>query len=156
MLRAYCLSGRPAMGARTWGSFEGWSALIPNALLWLDMEDPTANRSQLVQSNDSEREILLDFLNEFSRAEPHGATVRELLTACAPNNAGTTHRNLGEAIRELCPNRMRDLPTSLVLGKRLSKLKDRVVDGLRLVSDLDPKAKQLRWFVEGRQLDVPF
>ncbi|MEZ6073962.1 MAG: hypothetical protein R3C10_27700 [Pirellulales bacterium] len=40
VLAAYCRAGRPDQGLKTWGSFEGWSQLVRQALVWAGQPDP--------------------------------------------------------------------------------------------------------------------
>src|SRR5690606_7283472 len=47
ILRGYCAAGRPAVGLKAWGSFEGWSALVRNALVWAGLPDPAETRAEL-------------------------------------------------------------------------------------------------------------
>ena len=45
ILAAYCAAGRPDMGLRPWGSFEAWSGLVRQAVVWVGMPDPAETRS---------------------------------------------------------------------------------------------------------------
>lgn len=40
ILRAYCCAGRPRAGLPAWGSFEGWSAIVREAVVWCGLPDP--------------------------------------------------------------------------------------------------------------------
>jgi hypothetical protein len=47
ILRAYCVAGRPDQKLPAWGSFEAWSDLVRNAIVWLDLPDPGECRQEL-------------------------------------------------------------------------------------------------------------
>src|SRR5262249_37745142 len=49
VLRAYAVAGRPDMGLRPWGSFDGWSRLIRDALVWAGEPDPGQTRTELTE-----------------------------------------------------------------------------------------------------------
>ena len=48
ILSAFCKAGRPAQRLKPWGSYEGWSALIRGAIVWLGLPDPEGAREELV------------------------------------------------------------------------------------------------------------
>src|SRR5262249_45777283 len=47
ILRAYHVAGRPKMGLKEWGSFDGWSNLVRNAVVWCGMDDPGDTRQEV-------------------------------------------------------------------------------------------------------------
>lgn len=52
ILRAYCVAGRPAAGLSAMGSFEGWSALVRGAIVWVGREDPATAIDALKETDD--------------------------------------------------------------------------------------------------------
>src|SRR4029077_8946120 len=54
ILTAYCKAGRPDQRLKTWGSFEGWSGLVRQAIVWAGLPDPGETREELTQSSDRE------------------------------------------------------------------------------------------------------
>ena len=52
ILRGYCAAGRPRGRLPSWGSFEGWSALVREAIVWLGEPDPAAARVEHRSEND--------------------------------------------------------------------------------------------------------
>ena len=47
ILRAYCVAGRPRQQLAPWGSYEGWSALVRGAIVWMGYPDPHDNVAEL-------------------------------------------------------------------------------------------------------------
>ena len=52
ILKAYHLAGRPDFGLKPWGSFESWSALVRNALVWCGLPDPGETRVVMQEQAD--------------------------------------------------------------------------------------------------------
>ena len=50
ILAAYCAAGRPNMKLKPWGSFEAWSALIRQAVVWAGSPEPGGNANGVDQS----------------------------------------------------------------------------------------------------------
>src|SRR5207249_851796 len=44
ILRGYCAAGQPKQDLPAWGSFEGWSALVRSAVVWVGLPDPGQTR----------------------------------------------------------------------------------------------------------------
>jgi hypothetical protein len=53
LLRAWFLAGRPARGLPAWGSFEGWSAVVRECLVWVGLPDPHETRVDLLRLSDT-------------------------------------------------------------------------------------------------------
>lgn len=62
VLRGYFADGAPDMGLTPWGSFDAWSALIRNAVVWAGLEDPGDTRSTLAATSDNEAGALAALL----------------------------------------------------------------------------------------------
>jgi hypothetical protein len=74
ILRAYIVDGRPDMKLPAWGSFEGWSALVRSAVVWVGMPDPGQTRVVLQETADTPAQYM--------------AVVSRLLGAHGPATAG--------------------------------------------------------------------
>src|SRR5262249_2277772 len=72
ILRAYCVAGRPDMKLPAWGSFEGWSALVRNAIVWVGLPDPGETRFLLDQRADHVAQNMRTLLNGWERMDPKG------------------------------------------------------------------------------------
>ena len=59
ILQGYCVAGRPSTGLTPWGSFEGWSALVRQSIVWCGLPDPGDTRQELAGQADVEAVIPL-------------------------------------------------------------------------------------------------
>lgn len=75
VLRAWSVAGRPTVDLSTWGSFEGWSSVVRQALVWVGEPDPAQTRSQLRDRSDRDRGALLRMLEAIRRIDPKGRGV---------------------------------------------------------------------------------
>jgi hypothetical protein len=129
ILSAYCRAGRPELGLRPWGSFEGWSGLVRAAVAWVGLPDPGATRQELVERADTEAQALQGLLAGWEEIDPAGAgvTASQALKALKadPDQYGTLRAVLAEAF-ELSSG---DLPSAQRLGKMLRRFAGRVAGG---------------------------
>jgi hypothetical protein len=151
LLRAYFHAGRPDMGARLWGSFEGWSRLVPNAVLWVGLPDPMATRRALEQSADTSKLALVALLDGWARLDPgDGLTAKGAITALyasrSESGAPDGFDDLRDAIEELCPTFAGRPPTPAQLGYQLRKNRHRVIGG-RHFDSAAAHGGVLRWRV---------
>jgi putative DNA primase/helicase len=129
VLRAYHVAGRPAAtNLESWGSFEAWSALIRQCVVWLALPDPLGARAELRERADVDRDAIRTLLviidESFKGAE---------ITAAELMDRSAALPELRAALDELCPPRPgEERPTVQRIGVLLRSLRDRVVDGRRL------------------------
>lgn len=117
ILAAYCQAGRPRQQLPTWGSFEGWSDLVRQAVVWCGQSDPGATRTELVEQSDREAIALRELLAGWDELDPDcsGLTTTEILTRLAHieyDQEGKAvfpqrykHEQVRNAVLELCPPR---------------------------------------------------
>jgi hypothetical protein len=81
ILRAFCLAGRPDMGLPAWGSFEGWSALVRSAVVWVGLPDPGETRQGLRDQADMVSESMCLLLACWEQMDPqrHGLTAADVI-----------------------------------------------------------------------------
>ncbi len=129
VLRAYFVAGSPDLGLRSWGSYEAWSAVVRNALVWLGEPDPGEARLDLPDTaRDLTSRLVIGWAESFpSEAVPVAEAVRVLLR---PENA-TRFETLRAALTELA-DRPLDKASVHSLGKRMERFRDRVVGGWAL------------------------
>lgn len=150
VLRAYCHAGRPDMGLKPWGSFEGWSDLIRNALVWCGQPDPAETREELTSEADGEAMTLKALLGSWHEIDPTNSGIKtsEILKKLEDEESRDCE-NFRDAITELCPTKGSNLPSPRSLGNKLRHFKGRIVDGKSL--DSDTKQNFSFWFV--REID---
>ena len=73
VLAAYCAAGRPDMRLTPWGSFEAWSALVRQALVWAGLPDPAATRTELTSQADREAAALRGLIAGWEEIDPNGS-----------------------------------------------------------------------------------
>lgn len=86
ILRAYVLAGRPAVGVRSWGSFEAWTALVPAAIVWASGKDVLATRPSVRENRDPTHIALGAVLEYWSKLPEagEGVTIRAALAHLYP------------------------------------------------------------------------
>ena len=145
ILSAYHAAGRPHMGLPAWGSFDAWSALIREAVVWCDLPDPGQTREELAKRSDVVASVLQAIINQWPNIDPHdeGLTSSELLKSLEERRP--EYEAIREAICELCGTAGDKLPGTRSLGNRLSRIRGRVVNGKAL--DSDDQHGKARWVV---------
>ena len=84
ILAAYCAAGRPDMRLPAWGSFEEWSDLVRQAVVWSGLPDPGSTRTELT-----------------SQADREAVALRQLIAGWEEVNPSGCGMTVGEALREL-------------------------------------------------------
>ncbi len=128
ILRQWHLAGRPHQAITPWGSFEGWSDVVRQAMVWADIGDPAETRIGLQQSNDTETQLLRMLIAGWQEADPgnEGMSCKEAVERSLAGAAGQMKFPLlHDAIDEL-PGRSD--PKNL-LGHALKKFREVVCDG---------------------------
>ena len=148
ILRAYFVAGRPKAKLKPWGSYEGWSDLIRQALVWVGADDPGSTRKALVQRADRVANGLAQFIDALDGYDPdkEGKTTAEIIQAITPDAFGNVRSlELKNAVAEICPG-VGDKPPSVAsLGKRIGKFRGRFI-GNRSI-DAHEEDHKSRWYV---------
>lgn len=154
ILRGYYANGAPDMHLRPWGSFEEWSAVVRNAMVWAGCTDPADARQALMASADGDASGLAALIAGWDELDPgrQGVSASEALQRLkddrfdAQRNYGERYTRLRDAILELCPGRNGDLPDARRLGYQLRHFRGRIVGGRRLDSAVNRDGVSV-WFV---------
>jgi len=154
ILRAWHCAGRPAL-VRSWGSFEAWSALFPNAVAWASDVDPLLARRSIDADADDERVRLGAILACVEAMGVSDITVRQLLSALygsSPERGETPdhHPSYGgarDALEAVTHARDGRTPDLTRVGQYLARNQRRVVGGRRLVRGSIVNGRQT-WRVE--------
>lgn len=75
ILVAYVNTERPTHDLTPFGSFEGWSRLVREAVVWLGLPDPCNTRTRLVESADATADSLAQLMDAWATYDPHGEGV---------------------------------------------------------------------------------
>lgn len=143
ILRAYCNAGMPRHNLPAFGSFEGWSRLVREAVVWLGLPDPCETRSKLAEQSDTTADALGQLIAAWSGADSDakGIVVSDLLTKLYPRDipprdeASVAMRAALENLVGCPPGRT---PSPRQVGAKLRFYRRRVVGGHYL--DNDPNA----------------
>jgi len=146
ILRGWHVAGRPRHGLRPWGSFEGWSSVVREALVFAGLPDPGLTREELQASADLDAEALRELLLGIARLGPdrRGVTAADIVAAakgegCDPDQAADLKAAIEQLAGRLDPK---------ALGYRLRAFKRRNVGGLMLDPTTDGhKGTGIRWTV---------
>lgn len=158
VLRGFVVAGRPSQGLRTWGSFEAWAALIPQAIVWAGGEDVMACRAEVSGAMEPEKAALLAVLELWPRlAGDSGTTAKRAVEALYPAErarGGPMPPDGFEVLRdalESVTNAKPGLPPSPVsVGKFLQRVCGRVVGGRRIARRTD-RTGLASWRVENSE-----
>lgn len=154
LLRAYYEAGCPSQGVRAFGSFEAWSDLVRQALIWAGEADPCEGRKDIEAESNPEFETL--------------ATLLTCWYACYPTMAVTLKRALQDIGQfeqpdpKAPPNQWNELRGALVacdrkydgkaintrvVGDFLKTWQGRVVEGKRFARNGEDH-RAIQWCVQ--------
>jgi hypothetical protein len=146
ILSAYSQAGRPPQGLTPWGSFEGWSAVVREAVVWAGLPDPGETRQELVETADREAGALRELLETWGQIDPDGygmtaAEIADRLRA-SPNDC----REFRAALLELCQPGHGELPSARHIGNQFAHIRRRVIGG-KALDFRERRARRRAWFV---------
>ncbi|HOR29663.1 MAG TPA: toprim domain-containing protein, partial [Candidatus Sumerlaeota bacterium] len=144
ILRGWWAAGCPDQHLPAFGSYEVWSGIVRNALVWAGWPDPFEAKVMLQAGNDSEVEPIRAVLALLREIDPsgYGVTAAEILEAAARDDAGEAAQSI------LALGRRRgDKPSALTLGQRLGRHRDRIIGGYRL-RRLEKSMRGVLWTAE--------
>ena len=125
LLRAYLLAGQPSQDLSSFGSFEAWSKVVREAIVWAGLPDPARTCLSKDPEADAVRDVHVQALVGWRRLAGGGAglTVAQALRLLEEDQRHQ-HQALRSALLELCPTRS-GLPSTRSLSRRLRGLKGR-------------------------------
>jgi len=142
ILSAYCRSGQPDQGLTPYGSFEGWSDLVRQAVVWVGMPDPCLTRVKLAESADTTAGVLNQLLAAWQAYNgANGVVVSEMMSQLYPQRQSPMLDDgasgaMRAAIENLASTPAGKTPTARQVGNKLRSFRRRVVGGMYL--DIDP------------------
>jgi|GEM_PF-1230641 len=150
ILRGYIAAGRPDQHLKPWGSFEGWSDLVRNSIVWCGLVDPGETRTELRLTSDSEAGSLRQMLVAVAHVDQdqHGLRTSDMLkiaNARDQSYAADDVEMMREAIEMFCGRSILKA-SAQHLGNQLSHFRNRVVD--QMAFDCTVKRGSNYWFVQ--------
>lgn len=155
ILRAFFNAGCPQQKVPAFGSFEGWSSLVRQVVIWVGMPDPCITRAALAETSDSVMGTLRHIMGAWVAYDPqqHGVSAAELLGRLYPPQREQMPMDepaieLRAAIESFVACQPGKPPTPRSLGRHLTVARRRVVDGqfIDMVPNT-PKGSAKRWRV---------
>ena len=146
ILRAFHVAGRPVSRLKPWGSFEGWSALIRDAVFWCTKVNPDC-RQALASVADMGRIVHADLVAELYAA--FGSTP---FTTGTVIEKAAIRPDLRTALESACPSKDGKLH-AVSIGKRFASFRRRPVAG-RLLDQVQQNDRNggVQWCI--RALDA--
>lgn len=142
ILRAYCAIGRPDQKLPAWGSFEGWSALVRSAVVWVGLPDPAETRLLLQEHADVAAESMAGLLAGLEHIDPkrQGVTAAEIVQRLHDAATGE-HADLRDAVEGLIGKL-----DARLLGNKLRTYRRRIFRG-RFIDQAGTYRRSARWAV---------
>ncbi|MGL6074029.1 MAG: hypothetical protein ACRC8S_07700, partial [Fimbriiglobus sp.] len=143
ILRGFILAGRPDQKLSTWGSFEGWSSLVRQAIVWAGGADPAGTRSTLEQS-DTETVLMTTLLAEWPKLDPEGKGISasQIIDRVYGPERYSNTEIIRETLDEFIPK-----PCSASLGYKIRKYRKRILGALFLDHASTHKGNGTKWVV---------
>ncbi len=152
ILRAYVVAGRPSTKI-VFGSFEGWSALIAEAIVFAGGANVLDSRPSEDAGDSGERGAIAALLVDWPRLDPgcKGLTARAAIDLLYPKHSDPHgppdgFDGLREAIEEFAPLH-NGRPDPRKLGNQLRRFKRRIVGGQYLVQ-VNDRTGVAKWTVQ--------
>lgn len=146
ILRGWFAAGGPTHGLTPWGSFEGWSAVVREAVVFAGLPDPGETRQALQSAADCEANAMTALLYALERMDPdrRGVTAGEIVEAIRkpadPPPEWTAE--LRTAVEELCGR-----IDSRALGYKFRHFIRRTFNGRAIDQNGEDRLKGNRWVV---------
>jgi hypothetical protein len=144
ILSAYLKRGRASPDLKPFGSFEGWSSVVREAVVWVGLPDPCLTRTKLAESADTTTDALSQLIAAWQQYDwsSVGIVVSELLNMLYPaQREHAPHDEASVAMRAALENLVGcppgKPPTPRQVGNKLRRFRRRVVGGLFL--DVKPE-----------------
>jgi Domain of unknown function (DUF3854) len=134
ILRAWFAADQPKHNMPAWGSFEGWSRVIRNTVVWLGLPDPAETREELATQADDVAERMMLVIQVWEKLDPDqlGLTAAKVVKEISPPPLGTTPtRTLPDGADELRAmlQDKNGIVTSYKLGLMLRSYRRRIFGG---------------------------
>ena len=139
ILAAYFRVGRPQQDLPPFGSFEGWSRVVRQAVVWVGLPDPCRTRTRLAETSNTMMDALRQLIEPWRAFDPNddGVVVAALLVQLYPaqpnqmpmDAASVAMRGALESLVGCPPGKP---PSARQVGNKLRYYRRRVIDGVYL------------------------
>jgi hypothetical protein len=145
ILSGWLAAGRPTHGLKAWGSFEGWSSVVREAVVFAGLPDPGETRVALQSAADRDEAAMAAILDGLEHLDPprRGLTAAEVVTRVKEaSDPPEWMGDLRSAVEELCGKL-----DSRVLAGRFRHFARRNFGGRMLDKAGADRTKTSRWAV---------
>ena len=127
ILRAWFVADQPDMKLKPWDSFEGWSDIVRNSVVWTGITDPEETREELRNDADNEEDALRALIVGWAELDPQrvGLTASKALELIERHPAD--YEIIRTIINKNFTGRDGKWPSPRSLGMRLHHLRGRIV-----------------------------
>lgn len=136
IMRAWFTAGCPTTDIPNWGSFEAWSDVIRQPIVWLDLPDPWKTRAQVKEKGDPKGLALAVLVEnwDFLDATKRGVTSTEIVNQLDRKDlygedSKATQTALAAAFSELMPWGSDSKINSKTIGKALAAVEKKTHKG---------------------------
>jgi len=143
ILRGWHVAGRPKKALASWGSYEGWSSVVRQALVWAGLADPADTRASLRDASDSSTDQLAELIRAMVDVYSGAHLTAGEILAKAKDDSG---RPLREALEAYTGGRTPLNAKSI--GRLLIKVRGRIVDGRRIAGAKPNAHRNWEWWIE--------
>lgn len=136
ILSAFLRRGARQSGLKPFGSYEGWSSVVREAVVWVGLPDPCLTRTKLAETSDTTADMLQQLLTSMQQYDHNGEgiVVSEMMARLYPpkrddapcDEASVAMRAALENCVGCPPGKA---PTAKQVGSRLRNFRRRVVGG---------------------------
>lgn len=140
ILRGWHVAGRPEAALPSWGSFESWSSVVRQAIVWAGLRDPGETRASLRDATDTGTDQLQELIHALVHVYAGQKLTAGEIVAKAKGDGGHALREALEAYTG-----GKGPLTAKGVGRLLLRVRGRIVDGQRVAGE---KRKQWAWWVE--------
>ena len=151
ILRGYCAAGRPDMRLRSLGSFEAWSDLVRNAIVWADkrLPDPGDSRDEIRRACDPETTndlpVLLEGIRKLDNKH-QGLLVSDIIEQAQYQQSSC--KELWDVLKRNWPGKSAAEPINgRALGMKLHHIQDSVIGNMTLKKTNGADSRVARWKV---------
>lgn len=105
ILRGWVVAGKPKHGLKPWGSFEQWSSVVREAVVFAGLPDPGDTRQQLQSMADRDANAMEGIIAGLADLDTHnrGMTAAEIVTRLKEDSSRSAPiADMRAAIEELC------------------------------------------------------
>ena len=137
ILSAYCGAGRPSQDLTPFGSFEGWSGIVREAVVWIGLPDPCRTRTRLAESSDTTAATLGQLIAAWRAFDSlgQGVVISEMLERLYRSDyrpGDDSSVAMRAALENLVGCPPGKAPTPRQVGNKLRHFRRRVINGAYL------------------------